>query len=266
MEHKHLISSSETFALDYRRLSIRAELAVPAAVDAYTGAFRDDFERAVTDQTQAALNRAVSFHEDIQQALKKPIRMAKAIRKRAAVEPPTGICDAILFTAIPNALATGDAATYFKKFGFVRDSEIQESGPLEPPPALLRAPPKKELPQHKLEQKVLDNTLDVSRTESITSLSLDQAAELNIQVPDADALLLPELIVEYKKRDETATKALNQSRMYLVSGVQFLAALGIKDHPVFGLVTSGPKGGIIMAWHSSAEEVCTSVLFLHLYR
>ncbi|KAL4063391.1 hypothetical protein V8B97DRAFT_1992062 [Scleroderma yunnanense] len=70
-----------------------------------------------------------------------------------------------------------------------------------------------------------------------------------------DSLSLPILIAEYKKKDDSGIfKAMNQCRIYLVSAVRFLEALGITDQPVFGLVTKGAEGSILMAWLSGKTE------------
>ncbi|KAI0684025.1 hypothetical protein BC835DRAFT_1422668 [Cytidiella melzeri] len=62
------------------------------------------------------------------------------------------------------------------------------------------------------------------------------------------ALLLPSLIAEYKKPSHaTVLKALNQTRMYCVSAAHFLAAIGIRESPVFGLATNGKEGVVMMA-------------------
>ncbi len=49
--------------------------------------------------------------------------------------------------------------------------------------------------------------------------------------------------------------------MYCIFGVGFLAAMGINDFPVFGVVTAGTEGEIIMAWKSSKSaeaDYCVS--------
>ncbi|KAL4063311.1 hypothetical protein J3A83DRAFT_4106895 [Scleroderma citrinum] len=70
-----------------------------------------------------------------------------------------------------------------------------------------------------------------------------------------DSLSLPILIAEYKKKDDSGIfKAMNQCRIYLVSALRFLEALGITGQPVFGLVTKGAEGSILMAWLSGKTE------------
>ncbi|KAL4061822.1 hypothetical protein J3A83DRAFT_4115705, partial [Scleroderma citrinum] len=71
----------------------------------------------------------------------------------------------------------------------------------------------------------------------------------------SDSISLPILIAEYKKKDGSGIfKAMNQCRIYLVSALRFLEALGITGQPVFGLVTKGAEGSILMAWLSGKTE------------
>ncbi|KAL4063323.1 hypothetical protein J3A83DRAFT_4106855, partial [Scleroderma citrinum] len=71
----------------------------------------------------------------------------------------------------------------------------------------------------------------------------------------SDSISLPILIAEYKKKDDSGIfKAMNQCRIYLVSALRFLEALGITGQPVFGLVTKGAEGSILMAWLSGKTE------------
>ncbi|OAX38629.1 hypothetical protein K503DRAFT_717925 [Rhizopogon vinicolor AM-OR11-026] len=67
-------------------------------------------------------------------------------------------------------------------------------------------------------------------------------------------LLLPVLLAEYKKKDQsTIAKAMNQMRTYLVSALRFLAALDITEQPVFGLVVNGRLGAVAMAWQKNEK-------------
>ena len=56
--------------------------------------------------------------------------------------------------------------------------------------------------------------------------------------------------MENKKDGKTVLQAFNQCRIYCISGVNFLAALGIISVPVYGLVTTGMQGTIMVAWKS----------------
>ena len=72
----------------------------------------------------------------------------------------------------------------------------------------------------------------------------------------------PFLFVENKRASKSLRQALHQCQMYCIFGVEFLAAMGINDFPVFGVVTAGTEGEIIMAWKSSkSAEADYSVLY-----
>jgi len=73
---------------------------------------------------------------------------------------------------------------------------------------------------------------------------LDSSTEIHI----------PYLFTEYKRDQRGEHQAFHQAQMYVTFGLEFLAALGIKDEPVWALVTSGTKGTIIMAWKSTAKS------------
>jgi hypothetical protein len=86
----------------------------------------------------------------------------------------------------------------------------------------------------------------------------------------------PFIYVENKRATKSLRQALHQCQMYCIFGVEFLAALGITDFPVFGVITAGTEGEIIMAWKSSksveadyrssyrAEKVSLQRLFFEL--
>ena len=81
-------------------------------------------------------------------------------------------------------------------------------------------------------------------------------------------LHLPVLLVTHQIHEcglDDATR--NRQRLNCVSAVQFLATLGIKDFPVYGLATSGQYGYVSSTWFSSADNVRRSShaqLCLHL--
>ncbi len=69
-------------------------------------------------------------------------------------------------------------------------------------------------------------------------------------------LHLPVLLVNHQIHEcglDDSTR--NKQRLNCVSAAQFLAALGIKDFPVYGLVTSGQYGYVSSTWYSSADDV-----------
>ncbi|KAI1787517.1 hypothetical protein LXA43DRAFT_896148 [Ganoderma leucocontextum] len=56
------------------------------------------------------------------------------------------------------------------------------------------------------------------------------------------------------KRARVATT--NEQRIATASAAWFLAHLGIKDFPIFSLVTCGEKGYLSQAWFSTRDECC----------
>jgi hypothetical protein len=108
-------------------------------------------------------------------------------------------------------------------------------------------------------KKLLRNPLGVSCTES-NSIPTIQISERLVSFEYKKLLLLSGFVVEYKKWNDDAAKALNQERTYLVSVVTHLATLGIKGFAVFGLITAGQVGGIAMAWQSKVDDVCPLVI------
>ena len=73
---------------------------------------------------------------------------------------------------------------------------------------------------------------------------------------DSHVLHLPVLLVNHQIHDcglDDSTR--NRQRLNCVSAVQFLATLGIKDFPVYGLATSGQYGYVSSTWFSSADDV-----------
>jgi len=63
-------------------------------------------------------------------------------------------------------------------------------------------------------------------------------------------LCVPFFYVEYKKNGKTVLQAFHQCRIYCISGIKHLAALGTVGFPVYGLVTTGLQGTIMVAWSS----------------
>ena len=79
-------------------------------------------------------------------------------------------------------------------------------------------------------------------------------------------LYLPFIFVENKQATKNLCQALHQAQMYCIFGVEFLAALGITDFPVFGIVLAATEGEIIMIWKSTKsvkeEYESKEVMFL----
>ncbi|OBZ67504.1 hypothetical protein A0H81_12700 [Grifola frondosa] len=67
-------------------------------------------------------------------------------------------------------------------------------------------------------------------------------------------LQVPIFIKEYKKQNDTATKALNQARCYGVSAADFNHRIGLEGYPVFCLATSGTAGCVLLTWYSTCSD------------
>ena len=71
---------------------------------------------------------------------------------------------------------------------------------------------------------------------------------------------LPLLLVAHQTSNpELDDNTRNLLRLCCVSAAHFLAVLGIKDFPVFGLATVGHHGYVSAAWSSDTDGVCTDV-------
>ncbi len=66
-------------------------------------------------------------------------------------------------------------------------------------------------------------------------------------------LYVPFIFTEYKRSTYSLEQAYHQIQMYCIFGVEFLASIGLTDFPVWGLVTTGTRGSIIMAWKSTKK-------------
>jgi hypothetical protein len=67
-------------------------------------------------------------------------------------------------------------------------------------------------------------------------------------------LYVPFIFAEYKRSTYSLEQAYHQIQMYCIFGVEFLASIGLTDFPVWGLVTAGTRGSLIMAWKSTKKE------------
>lgn len=93
-------------------------------------------------------------------------------------------------------------------------------------------------------------------------LSAKRAECIKTPLPQS-SFFLPVLFAEFKRPNnttETQVTAHNQCMMYCVSGAKFLASLGIKDFPVYGLRTVRDEVMLCAAWVSETDEVRFTVL------
>jgi len=224
-------------------------------------------------QTFAALAQATQFREDIRSRILNN-RLLDEVVDHSSKEPDKGKCDAVLVipcsgaaTAMLDCIQSNAVQDRFlKSFMLVHgkpDKEdvarpIQERYDHNPQSANashLQPPPLSHVSarQQKKERKaILQNVYPVhpDRMEAA-----DKPSGTHFPEASRQDLLLPVLLSEYKKRNEsTIAKAMNQVRTNLVSALRFLDALGITDQPVFGLVVNGCLGAVTMGWLKN--EVC----------
>jgi hypothetical protein len=261
--------------MDYFTMCSRAQVAI--SVMAVTSE-----DTIVLGQALAASNQAGAFLSSIVSI--DPCKMAQIVQERAVSEPHTSKCDAILVTPISNALLVNERdsdGVGAEVYGLVRHpqpkhqkSHRSSSGLLHP--SLAAAPPLLSSPAEALtsnenSENLAQNGMPVGKfTVTPQQLKLlhnplqfphpiigtENSNVSEVSVIRSDDLLLPCMLVEYKKFSDSKTKALNRARTYCVSALSFLAAIGIKGHPIFCLITSGEIGGVMLAWHSKIKDVC----------
>jgi len=69
------------------------------------------------------------------------------------------------------------------------------------------------------------------------------------------ALIVPLLFMEYKHGLKNPKAGMNQAKFYLISGVSFLASLGIFEIPLFAVATVGSVGRLLSAWGRPGERL-----------
>ncbi|KAG2072970.1 hypothetical protein BDR04DRAFT_1152855 [Suillus decipiens] len=232
------------------------------------------------EQAAAAENQAIQFSHDIKRRLLMG-NFAEVIADHSSKEPVTGKCDAILgipCSGVATAMLQGISATekdkFSKSFMLVQgpkpdklDTSMQETPhQIETPvghrpnttsATLLHVPSSSRVPEsRKPDRNQLRNPFlhhpdrnQVTQTQEAI-LSRDAPCD----EPSQQNLLLPVLLAEYKKKDESAiSTSMNQMKTYLVSAVTFLSKLGIVDKPVFGLIVNGTLGAVTMAWKKNNQ-------------
>ena len=237
----------------------------------------------IFEQAAAAKAQASQFNIDIRRRLHAQ-NFPEGIAKHSRVEPVKGICDAIL--VIPCSGATTEmlqhipGSTERNKFpetfmlirgtrpdkAYTTVAKGEASHQIEELVGRSHKPPSTQVPSsHASKSKKRATSQQLLQNVFLVHPDNTQAAggsleQICLPQPSKKDLLLPVLVSEYKKRDElTIAKAMNQMRTYLVSSLRFLAALGLTEEPVFGLIVNGTHGAVTMAWQKN--EVCTAPHF-----
>ncbi|KAG2361293.1 hypothetical protein BDR07DRAFT_1359144 [Suillus spraguei] len=233
------------------------------------------------EQAAAARDQANQSSDDIKRRLSMG-KFAEVIADHSSKEPVTGKCDAILVipcsgvaTAMLQRISSIEEKDKFLKFFMLvqgpkpdkLDTSMGETPhQIETPVGhrrntisgtSLQVPSSSRVPESgKPDRKQLHNPFlhhpdrnQVTQTQEAI-LSKDAPCD----EPSQQNLLLPVLLAEYKKKDESAiSTSMNQMKTYLVSAVTFLSKLGIVDKPVFGLIVNGTLGAVTMAWMTNKQ-------------
>ncbi|KAG2358645.1 hypothetical protein BDR07DRAFT_1417213 [Suillus spraguei] len=225
-------------------------------------------------QAGAARSQAAQFSDDIGSRLERR-NFAELIARHSSKDPVTGKCDAILVipcSGVATAMlqrisSTEEKDKFLKHFMLVQGPKLDTSTGrrLETPVGhhekttsgrSLQVPSSQVSDSKKANRDQLHNPFlhhpdfNQATHTKVTLLSKDTPCD----EPSRQDLLLPVLLAEYKKRDESAiSTSMNQIKTYLVSAVTFLSEVGITDQPVFGLVVNGTLGAVTMAWMTNKQ-------------
>ncbi|KAJ7677146.1 hypothetical protein B0H14DRAFT_2656162 [Mycena olivaceomarginata] len=240
----------------------------------------------ITSLLVAANTQSTKDMASYEKALDRPSKLAQKVKQRSRQEPPSGICDAVMFAHIKMSQNV-DEMSFIKPHNVEPTISEPEAGTAPPPP------PPTQLPLHNPSgssaakrgkadsnkktasssvlraneiKRALHNPFDVAVEECDVAVPndpmLDGSDSENVPLhalpamPTAIAqldnyLLLPHTIAEYKKFEVDFARALNQGRMYLISLVSYYAGMGIENRDFFCTVTNGMEGVVLMAWRSS---------------
>ncbi|KAG1855963.1 hypothetical protein F4604DRAFT_1590554 [Suillus subluteus] len=276
---RNLVADDSSFAtravkiaVEYQNLCYEQSQCVPLTAET-SGCWK---------QAVAARDQGNQFSDDIMcRALKS--NFPEVIAYHSSKDPVTGKCDAILVipcsgvtTAIlrrisnideqekllrsfvlvqgpkPEKLDASTGETSYQVAKTVGHSRRTTSGKSLQVPSSSRVSESIKLDRAQLHNPFLYHP-DGNRATHIKETLPSQ--DTSRDAPSTQDLLLPVLLAEYKKRDESAiSTAMNQMKTYLVSAVTFISEFGITEQPVFGLVVNGALGAITMAWKKN--DVC----------
>ncbi|KAH7918445.1 hypothetical protein BV22DRAFT_1041778 [Leucogyrophana mollusca] len=242
------------------------------------------------NQTSFASSQANLFHVNVANRLADSQALHLSVQHHSLKEPVTGRCDAILVAPCQNlaSLIRSSLPSRVKKvkflhrFALVRhpgyEEELEETDE-EPDPhqsqgtdglastksksQYLQPPSKpaefegKSAESGGPRENYLENSFSVNPSPLVLSPTLKQAQggrkERRPQGKHDQDILLPVLVAEYKKSASTVFQSMNQTRIYCVSSLKFLEAIGITNQPIFGLVVSCTKGVLWLAWSNGQK-------------
>ncbi|KAG2079289.1 hypothetical protein BDR04DRAFT_1086513 [Suillus decipiens] len=223
-------------------------------------------------QARAAHSQGAQFSDDTQiRSLQR--NFAKVIAHHSSKDPVTGKCDAILVipcsgvatAMLQRIFSTEEKDKFLKYFMLVQGPKLDTSTA--------------ETPVGHHEKITSGQSLQVPSSSCISDFGktdrdqllnpflchpdFNQETQMKVTPLSKDTpcdersrqdLLLPVLLAEYKKKDESAiSTSMNQIKTLLVSAVIFLSEVGITDQPIFGLVVNGTLGAVTMAWMTNKQ-------------
>ncbi|PBL04077.1 hypothetical protein ARMGADRAFT_1158018 [Armillaria gallica] len=171
---------------------------------------------------------------------------AEVIKKRAQQEPDNARCDSLLAfpLSIPDSISRRNRPEPLVRGWDKLKPPSQDDQPDEP--SKVQEKPVETVPQQKQRMK---SPFFINASETQT-FKLTQSQLAKIVENLLGSHLIAVLFGEYKKPDEEDGKAVNQCKMYIVSGAMHLKSLGITRYPVFGLATNGTVGALLCCWYS----------------
>ncbi|KAG5634909.1 hypothetical protein H0H81_000359 [Sphagnurus paluster] len=140
------------------------------------------------------------------------------------VEPKTGMTDATMVIS----LASPSAVEREKLINMINDTAIV-----------------------RLDFPGPSNQPTLSNNQSPT-LSPDSTPRHNLG--DEIKLQVPILLLQHTKPGKGRTTAMSQLKMNSVAAVNFMAALGIRGQPIFGILTCGTTASLIYTWKSTIKD------------
>ncbi|KAI0344541.1 hypothetical protein BDW22DRAFT_1354625 [Trametopsis cervina] len=202
------------------------------------------------EQSRQALSAATRTQEAFEE-LETSGRIEHVLTEQAGQEPVGGTADAALCVTVDFAPSKFQSRTG-RPFQLIVHSGPSEFDHVKAEEAgnLSNAPTNE--PDTTTTASLLDNriiTPPAHQHEDPTTANLNSTLPPPRGVSSSNKfLLLPALLVDYKKPwDSDGLRALNECRMHCISSVHFLSAIGIRQWPVYGFLTTGTKGCILMA-------------------
>ncbi|KAH7923386.1 hypothetical protein BV22DRAFT_1093046 [Leucogyrophana mollusca] len=241
-------------------------------------------------QAASASNLATNFQTAIFDRSMDSQALHASIRHHSTREPETGRCDVILVAPCPDLASSIRSSLprgvlkdkFLHRFALIRhpgyedglemtgespnveeSRSADESVPAKSRPVHLQTSLKSSKPvaiQDKLadREKYLENSFSVNPSPLVSSPTPERAQDgrkkqRSQRNHDLD-LLLPVLVAEYKKKSASSVfQSMNQTRIYCVSSLKFLEAIGVTNQPVFGLVVCGTQGVLWLAWSNGQK-------------